>query len=282
MTVALITKTRSFLESSEWLLEPWAEIGAANKNFQNQLVDILVHIPGFLQDQGELEQSFDAELEQSLTRRVEFQVERLFQWRWRWEESNLNAVWEIEPDQLSTETPLSSMRPAGPVLMFSSFTRAAEISLYNAVLLCLLGLLWTLKHSEESTPSPVAETTSPLNLPTDVTSLTEPALEICRTFEYQVAHASKNSASALFWLFPLGLASKVLEDDPTMMRWIKSMLETSQITKGYGTGANTYGFGFYKFPAIKRRKADIKPLIQPYYRREIVHRILEGSWAEEQ
>lgn len=148
-------------------------------------------------------------------------------------------------------------------MMFSSFSTAAEICLYNAVLLCLLGLVWTLKPPTERTPSPSPPSSYPLYLPGDVSSLTEPAVEICRAFEYQLLHSTNISDSVLFWLFPLGLASKVLEDDPTMMRWIRSMLERSQATRNYGTGSATMGFGFYKFPTVRRRKPPISSLISP-------------------
>ncbi|RVX69796.1 hypothetical protein B0A52_06441 [Exophiala mesophila] len=261
-TVALITKIRTFLELSEWLTEPWAEIGAANKSFQNQLVDILVYIPGFLQDQANLEQEPNKDLEHDLIRRIEFQIQQLFQWRWRWEETNRHAAWEIDQEQLPPETSPNYYRPVKNVMMFSSFSRAAEICLYDAVLLCLLGLLWTLAPPNEKTPSPCPPSSYPLYLPGDVSSLTEPAVEICRAFEYQLLHATNISDSVLFWLFPLGLASKVLEDDPIMMRWVRSMLEQSQATRNYGTGSSTVGFGFYKFPTVRRRKGPLSSLMR--------------------
>jgi len=238
-----------------WLTEPWAEIGAANKSFQNQLVDILVHIPGLLQDQEQLEHAQSAELKGDLIRRVEFQIERIYQWRWRWEASNTNIAWEAEPDMLPADYVLTHFRPIRSFLVFNSCSQATEVSLYNAVLLCLLGLLWTLKPPDDLPPSPVPLPTTPLALPGDIESLTQPAIEICRAFEYQLSHVKSSRDSALFWLFPLGLASRVLEDDTSMMLWIKTMLETSQVTRGYGTGGNAYGFGFYKFPKIRRRRA---------------------------
>ena len=80
-------------------------------------------------------------------------------------------------------------------------------------------------------------------LPGDFSSLYEPAQEICRVFEFQLLNVSHCRESALFWLFPLGLASKVLEeDDQDWTRWIKEMLDTSKITKGYGTGNNQYAY----------------------------------------
>ncbi|KEF60528.1 uncharacterized protein A1O9_02089 [Exophiala aquamarina CBS 119918] len=278
ITVALITKTRTFLEQSIWLTEPWAEIGAANKSFQNQLVDVLVHLPGFLQDQDQLEQAQSAKLKSDLVRRIEFQIERISQWRWRWEASNVNMVWEAEPEMLPEDYVLAHFRPIRSFLVFSSCSQATELSLYNAVLLCLLALLWTLTPPDDLPPSPVPAPTTPLALPGDVESLTQPAIEICRAFEYQLTHIRNSRDSALFWLFPLGLASRVLEDDTSMMLWIKTMLETSQVTRGYGTGGNAYGFGFYRFPKIRRQRAQqLNTLFQARYSAEAIKHYSDGS-----
>lgn len=255
------------------------EIGAPNKSFQNQLVDILVHIPGFLEDQARLEQVQSPELKGDLIRRIEFQVEKTYHWRWRWEASNTNTVWEADPEILPTEYLSTHFRPIRSVLVFSSFSQATELSLYNAILLCLLGLLWTLKPPDDRTPSPPTMPATPLLLPGDVESLTQPAVEICRAFEYQLMHVKNSRDSALFWLFPLGLASRVLEDDTDMMLWIKTMLETSQVTRGYGTGGNAYGFGFYKFPKIRRRRT-YQPLIQPQYSADTIKHYASASPPE--
>ena len=83
----------------------------------------------------------------------------------------------------------------------------------------------------------------------------QPADEICRAFEYQLLNVRHCSDSALFWLFPLGLASKVLEDDLEYMRWIKGMLDTSKVVRGYGTGNNSYGFGSYTFPQVGKPRS---------------------------
>ncbi|KAK5459552.1 hypothetical protein LTS15_003681 [Exophiala xenobiotica] len=316
ITIGLITKTRSFLEQSIWIDEPWSVCGRENKSSQNQLVDILAYVPGFLEDQARLDEQWprpstseDFRFRLDLVQRIEYQVARLYNWRWHWEEINPYSVWEVDPAEtiipshhqfLTTATAICGPRPIRKTLIFSKFSKAIEISLYNAVLLCLLGLLWSLQppldedededEDEHSpSPSPLQElsqttrtTTNPLHLPGAVDSLIEPAIEICRAFEFQLLNVKKNtstSSTALFWLFPLGLASKVLEDNATheYMAWIKDMLDSSQITRGYGTtGQNTAGFGFYKFPQINRRRRRARgaahahrtvqrPMIQPQY-----------------
>ncbi|KIX09868.1 uncharacterized protein Z518_00949 [Rhinocladiella mackenziei CBS 650.93] len=282
ITVSLITKTRSFLEQPAWLTEPWSARSDFHKNAQNQLVDILVYIPGFLQDQSQLEQSPSDQFKQSLIQRIEYQIAKAYNWRWSWEELNPNVAWEVDPEMLpSDQFPLSPSRVVRKVLMFSSFSKAAEIALYNATLLCLLGLLWTMKSPEEDSPSPITLSQTPLFLPGELRSLTEPAIEISRAFEFQLANVKRSRDSALFWLFPLGLASRVLEDNPDYITWIKSMLDSSQVTRGYGTGGNTYGFGFYKFPKIMRKKTNVRPMIQAQYGSDSIRQHSEGSSDDE-
>ncbi|KIW27499.1 hypothetical protein, variant [Cladophialophora immunda] len=286
VTVSLITRTRTFLEQPEWLSEPWAICGEYNKNPQNRLVDILVHIPGFLQDQAQLEQAPSEQFRLELIQRIEYQIAKAHNWRWQWEEMNPTVAWEVDPETLPADQLLTQPRPVRKVLVFSSFTKAAELSLYNAILLFLLGVLWTLKPPEqESPPSVRLPTTQPagagtgaaLFLPGDVDSLVEPAVEICRAFEFQLLASKSSRDSALFWLFPLGLASKALEDNLDYLAWIKSMLDASQVTRGYGTGGNTFGFGFYRLPKIRRKCSKQRPMIQPQYDSDSVRQLSEGS-----
>ena len=211
-------------------------------------------VPGLLDDEARYQSEPSPSALSDLRSRIDQQLEKLYQWRWEWEELHPDTVWEVEPNapDCSHEL-LGSFRAVHKVLCFSSFALATEISLYNAILLCLLGLLWSFEPPSSAFPS-LRLSKGPLNLPGDSCNLYEPAEEICRTFEYQLLNVRHSTESALFWLFPLGLASKVLEDDVNYCMWIKSMLDTSQTTRGYGTGNNAFGFGAYNFPKIARRK----------------------------
>jgi hypothetical protein len=253
-----------------------------NKNAQNRLVDILVHIPGFLQDQAQLEQAPSEHFRLDLIQRIEYQIAKAHNWRWQWEETNPDVAWEVDPEFLPSEQMLTQHRPIRKVLQFSSFSKATELCLYNAVLLFLLGLLWTLKPPAADSPEPLRLSQSSLYLPGDVDSLVEPAVEICRAFEYQLLNVRKSHDSALFWLFPLGMASRALEDDFEYLAWIKSMLDASQITRGYGSGGNTYGFGFYKLPKVRRRRSPERPMIQPQYDSDSVKQLSDGSSSPEE
>jgi hypothetical protein len=277
-----MTKSRTFLEQPEWLTEPWAVCGEANKNAQNRLIDILVHIPGFLEDQAQLEQVPSRRFQFELVQRIEYQLARAHNWRWQWDEVNPGVAWEVDPELLPADQVLTKNRPIRKVLQFSSFSKATELCLYNAILLFLLGLLWNLKPVSPDPSESLRPSQSSLYMPGNVDSLTEPAVEICRAFEYQLLNVKQCRDSALFWLFPLGMASKALEEDFEYLAWIKSMLDVSQITKGYGTGGNTYGFGFYKFPKVRRRHSPDRPLIQPHYDSDSVRHVSEGSSSPEQ
>lgn len=256
-------RLRTFLEEPAWIDGPWTVCGSSHKSAQNQLVDILVHVPGFLQDHVQLEQSPSDHLRLDLAQRIEHQISKLYIWRWNWQDVHPNAAWEVDPESSPPDGVFSYSRPVPKALVFSSFARAIEISLYNAVLLCLLGLHWSLKEPTEESSSSSEPLQSPLRLPEDITSLDEPAVEICRAFEFQLANAQNYRDSALFWLLPLGLASKVLEDDVEHMAWIRGMLDTSVVTRGYGTAQNSAGFGFYKFPRMKKKKNKNKTTPRP-------------------
>ena len=282
ITVSLITKTRTFLEQSKWLSEPWAVCGEENKNAQNRLVDILVHIPGFLQDQAQLERVPSTHFQHDLIQRIEHQIAKAHNWRWQWEEMNPEVAWEVEPDTLPITECLSEIRPIRKILLFSSFTKATELCLYNAIQLFLLGLLSTLKPPAASSPEPIRLSQSALCMPGDIDSLVEPAIEICRAFEYQLLNVQNSRESALFWLFPLGMASRALEDNLEYQAWIKGMLDVSQVTRGYGTGGNTYGFGFYRLPKVKRRGSPERPMIQAQYDSESIRYISESSSSPEE
>ncbi|KAK9320285.1 hypothetical protein V1517DRAFT_329822 [Lipomyces orientalis] len=253
VTVGLISKTRTFLEQDAWLTKPWSAIGGAvnNKNAQNQLVDILVYIPGFLQDQAQLERWPSEHLKLDLIQRIEHQIARIYDWRRRWDQVNCNTMWEIDPKFDPSYHHLSPTRAGRKVMLFSSFTTATEIALYNAVILCLFSLLFTFKPCESDLPLPIAPSQTPLFLHSEVSSLIELAVEICHAFEFQLANVHRSHDSTLFWLFPIEIASNILEDDAEYISWIRAMLSTSQVTRGYGTGQKTYGLNF-EFAKIAR------------------------------
>ena len=274
-TIALIARQRTFLELPEWRTIPWSEIGCT-KTPQNELVDILVFVPGLISDAAQFESGIYSGTATDIVKNVKAQLEILYQWRQDWSSRNPSGAYELSPSQVpNSQARLGQHRVFRKVLCFSSFTAATEICLYvplptvrlllspltpsryNAVLLLLLGILYQFQPPPQSPPISSPSTplpTTPLLLPSSISTLHSPAIEILRIFESQMLSipSSSNPSSALFWLLPLGLAHKVLEDEPDYCRWIKGMLETSKVTRGYGTGNNEYGFGSYKFPKMGR------------------------------
>ena len=137
------------------------------------------------------------------------------------------------------------------------------MSLYNAVLLCLLGLLCSelpMRDAQaeiqmvavKNQQANQLDLDSALGLPLPgLLSMRAAAIEIVRSFEFQLKHVQENNgAPALFWLFPLGLASKVLRAHADMTLWIQQMVDMSEVTRGYGRGDNAFGFGFYELPDV--------------------------------
>ena len=254
-TIALISGQRLFLDRPVWKTEPWRGEAAPPKTPQNELVDIMVNIPGYLQDAAAIKREADPGTQLvALVGHLRADLANLYEWRWRWEQRNPHGAYELDPVDLPTGKMVGSFRLCHNVLWFHSFTQATEILLYNAVLLCLLGALWQFEPPDESQVG-IAPST-PLMLPGECSSLFEPAEEICRAFEYQLLNVNNGGESALFWLLPLGVAHKVLEGEPEYAKWITSMLDSSRVTRGYGTGNSEFAFGNYPFPkfGVARRK----------------------------
>jgi hypothetical protein len=245
-TVSLLSKTRSFLEEPAWKTEPWRGSGLPTKSPQNELVDILIDLPGFLQDVSEIENGIVPGTKRvSLIEHLRSNLAVLYHWRWSWQRRNPDAVWEIEPADLPPGKTVYNSRLFPKVLWFRTFTQATEIQLYNAVLLCTLGLLWQFEPQGQT--EPIVLSSYPLRMPGQYNSLHGPAEEICRAFEYQLLNVNNTRESALFWLLPLGIAHKVLQEDPRYSCWIQSMLDMSKLTRGYGSGTNEFAFGHYEF-----------------------------------
>jgi hypothetical protein len=106
-------------------------------------------------------------------------------------------------------------------------------------------LLWQFEPQGQT--EPIVLSSYPLRMPGQYNSLHGPAEEICRAFEYQLLNVNNTRESALFWLLPLGIAHKVLQEDPRYSCWIQSMLDMSKLTRGYGSGTNEFAFGHYEF-----------------------------------
>ncbi|MCJ1379168.1 hypothetical protein MMC17_002268 [Xylographa soralifera] len=261
VTMGLIARQRSFLEEAHWRTVPWA-LDPAAQSAQSLLVNILVFVPGFLEDDSRLDQESDFALREDLVQRLNIHLEELFEWRWRWEARNPNIAWEEESGRESSR---------GRRIRFATLSQAIEIMTYDSVLLWILGLLWKIDPS--NTHSAVLNAArhahgvsscgytapSPLHLPGEAVQLRDVAIEICRAFDFQIRNIEKNAASSLFFLMPIGLAWSVLEHEEEWNKAISHGLARSYVTRGYQTGHNVFGFGRYAVPKLPFFESGSKP-----------------------
>lgn len=253
VTTHLIYKKRLFLESEEWQTLPWAR--TQSRRAENDIVDILVTVPGLMEDVGRHLALPDPAPPVDIVSRVSFQLQKLFSWRWGWEELHSRNVKEVSRSPTNATAAVRQHQACKKALEFDSPRRATELMTYNATFLLLLGIL---RRVDPSSVTPIVEKAaghdrpkdiakmSPLYRPAETFTLRGPATEICRCYEYQVEHRGSGPNSSLFYLFPLALAGMVLKEDAMFTVWIRNMLDTSPVTTGYGVDqSNVYGFGHY-------------------------------------
>ncbi|KAK5724410.1 hypothetical protein LTR15_004455 [Elasticomyces elasticus] len=268
ITISLVTQKRSFLEEERWRVLPWARQREMKSN-QDTLVDIMSILPGLLEDWATLQEGAPDSAEADMRPfclRVQSGLQALFMWRHTWDAAHPQAAWE-RPRSTSTTPSRNTYPPdARNMLFYETFSLAVEHTLYNALLICMLSLLHLAAAPEDvreymqsaftnsiGTHQPVDPRlqVSPLLFPGETWDLHGPAVEIALAFEYELANIKHRSESALFWLFPLGLAYKVLEHDIEFRIWIQEMLDVSQGLRNYGRRGNV-GFDFYNFFPLPR------------------------------
>lgn len=243
-----------FLAKEEWKTIPWA-LDPSSKNEQNHIMDIFVDIPGFLAEDDARQDNADEAIRVELLARVKSKLFDLYCWRYRWELTNDDAAYETP-----TTAEEAKFRVITQRLQVKSYEKAAEMQLYNTVQLALLGLLTrlcpqattsasynTAVSAARATAFPLSAASPVLQLPHTIGSMRDPAVEIVRTFEFQMTTPDRNKESNLFFLFPLGLAWEVLKDEEQYRLWIRTMLDQTPVTSGYAVGRNRW-FGKYYAP----------------------------------
>lgn len=199
VVAALARKRRLFLGDEQWRMVPWLR-NPALKTQQSELLDILVVVPGILQDYTEMVQSISTKAVQvqGLLNRIRTKLSLLYSWRWKWQ---ARFAHEIRAD---TDCELPGFNVAGELgrLHFDRLAVAAELMLYNTTLMWLMALLFKLRSSDATgdiedcataaRPSNDVMSTvtsfHPLLGPGEAVTLREPALEICRAFEWVIRH----------------------------------------------------------------------------------------------
>lgn len=243
-----------------------------NKGFktpQSQLLDILVVVPGILQDH-EATQSMDQDGSNSraeLLERVERQLVALYLWRWQWQarsgnhvESDAGNTPQLNGRAAEALGSIGTSRQSGR-LRLGKFALATELMLYNATLMWLIALYWKIDPVSASArieacadaampdePATNYLSFEPLRRPGGAVTVRDPAMEICRVFEWVAHHHCRSKEPSFLYLFPMGVAMSVLEAEPETKAWATSLLNISPITANYAHGQNAAGFGFYVTP----------------------------------
>ncbi|KAI0468483.1 hypothetical protein F4859DRAFT_205268 [Xylaria cf. heliscus] len=283
VVASLVMCKRVFLDSPAWHTGPYA-LEPQSKSPQSYLLDILTSVPGLLEDHHELKQmmqsnplthdidacttgtrhSYDAmpnvagagfediaASRSNIINRVVVKLESLFKWRLQWQVSFGSDVYV----QSGIQDKLQFSRPSA----------AADIALYNAVLMWLLALINELAPPKAqfivqscayqalmSIPdSEIASISKPETVLAELpsfeplrgigltTRVRDAAMEICRVFEWQSAnHASTTSETNFVYMFPIGLALCVFDTEPEIRDWIRTMLDANALTRDYGVGCS--------------------------------------------
>lgn len=266
LLASLVSRQRLFLEEEKWLTIPWAR-NKVYKTPQSELIDILMTIPGVLEDHA----ARLADLGSStvidtldLAVKVQNQLVDLFLWRWRWQLASGHLVGEeiIETGNDGTDQ-LGSLGTSkqNRRLRFGRFTAATELMIYNATLMWLMALLWKLDPfgaaqridacaamASASFDNAEFGSFAPLRRPGGALSVTDPAMEICQAFEWVSRHHSLGKEPTHLYLFPVGMAITVLEEAGDASEggaWARQLLDASPITANYAKASNPAGFGFY-------------------------------------
>ncbi|KAI1803043.1 hypothetical protein F4811DRAFT_562729 [Daldinia bambusicola] len=287
LIASLFSKRRIFLEDPRWQDVPYA-LDPYAKPQQSRLLDILVAIPGLLEENARIDSmghyseddpaasplASDKRLicRENLCEYIILLLGKLFRWRWDWQREYGQYVSTESYERQSNDSPTDSESIDTPEelgrLRFDRCMHANDVMLYNSALMWLMTLLWKLKplqtksiiqgcaqHAATSSTFPPQSPTSshvsfePLSEPGSAFSIRDPALEICRVFDWQCRHHNQCGAlddQACLYLFPVGMARSVLGDEPYYQQWIDDMLDSTPITAGYGRhGGSIVGFSSY-------------------------------------
>jgi hypothetical protein len=275
---SLITRKRTFLEDPIWHTVPYMLV-PKSKTPQSYLLDCLTSVPGLLEDHEKLETLLccpdqpnaiaGGELRSTMINRLTSLLEYLFLWRCHWQAafgSDVSA--KLADDGRRSNQCVYNSKSLDDLerfykLQFTNPRAAADVALYNAVLMWLLALIhdldvqaaeFTIQNCARSalrsfladqpvdfvfqsrTPTQSENLLSfdPLNSPGQTTYVREAAIEICRIFEWQSQNHSTSRETNFVYMFPVGLALCVLDVEPENRDWVRAMLDADTFTRDYG------------------------------------------------
>jgi hypothetical protein len=235
-----------------WLQDP------ESKSQQSKLLDILVIVPGILQDYTEAHALATPEPVQyrNLLQKVKIQLMLLYSWRWRWQARYAHEVQE----DTNCVPPIFVTTGGLGRLHFRRFAAAVELMIYNATLTWLLALLFKLEplgatkeimacaaaaRPKDEELSRIKSFQS-LQRPGEAITLRGPALEICRAFDWVTRNHNDGTEQTHMYLFPVGTAMTALQGDHeslVFVRWLYALNESAG-TASHAEGAHQAVFGF--------------------------------------
>lgn len=230
----IVERKRFFLENLEWKTIPWAIKGLDAKLPLHELHDIMVDVPGILEDIDRLvawdpEVPGRKEFRDNYAHRVFETLNQLYSWYWDWLQKFPHATFTLQNTDLDPETALPlPQSPFESILWFTVPYRGTELITYNAIRLILMICLELLGLLSPTPPSP--EKNDPL-WPMQGTRH-DIAVEICRMADYHL-HSCRRSSGAFVILFPLNVALVHLDPEATDVKmWLRKTM--ARVADGYG------------------------------------------------
>ncbi|KAJ9225521.1 hypothetical protein DTO169C6_2254 [Paecilomyces variotii] len=242
----LVMSQRCFLEEDDWKVEPWANNGEP-KSAMDLLLDHFCDLPGILEDLKNLQDSsftpedcFATSTIVGITLvgvRIKNLVERLYEWRVKWEESfsstyfsvNRNALRDMNVVQLDAY-------PFPTAIFFTEPMRVAELCLYNSIL-ALLHRIWRKISASLMLPSPFEGHSSwkphlSILLAPGQGSLQDIVAELCRLVYYQFASYPGQTGSIQL-MFPLQVAYRSAEPGSKEAHWLYMVISHVADVEGF-------------------------------------------------
>lgn len=217
------------------------------KTALDSLLDILVDVPGIVNDMAASEHPISPATRASFHQKVGQLRRDLAQWRWTWADMNRGAAYEV-PSNLrvrSIETPVFREQLA-TLLEFDTTQQALEMLTYNAGLIYLLQLEDLLhmgephnvpltdEHAEYIRDVSKRHPSTPLLLPGEAKFICQPALEAFRLIPSLYKNLVTTKDRIMVMLAPLGIVYCSTQSHAELSRCMKSVLDDIPF---FGSGA---------------------------------------------
>ena len=220
-TAAMLAGRTTILSEPDWKLIPWAGRPEDKSELQH-LYDIMVDLPELtMQTHSTLSSPLRLRAGQTMDLNVMYRkcttlLRALDQWRRTWFNTHYEDLFETQPtytpsqwygrtEELNWKT----------VWHFSSLYEGQAYSLYHALLIILLRLIWNLETSNLLTVEhPNVDRSF---------SLYTAGIEICRCVDYHLIDAQKGAGSLLI-LTPVRCAWKSLGEQSPESQWLEAVM----------------------------------------------------------